>query len=160
MGLSNIRSEALEKSERKFEKKLQFYSKVRENVASLRATKTIGKKNKNARKRQKNLKAYDLSTLAEILPEATAQRKGPAPLPKPGKKCKSRQTLVLQEANRLKTVFSNPVFQADPLAAIHQHLQTTQPAPERQPRKKSNDDTKKKRKKKSKTSSTPRSMEM
>ncbi|KAL9238314.1 hypothetical protein vseg_012749 [Gypsophila vaccaria] len=160
MGLSNIRSDALEKSDRKFAKKAQFYSKVKENVASLSVTKTIGKKNKNAKKRQKNLKAYDFSALAEILPEVTARRKGPVPLPKPGKKCKSRQTLVLQESNQLKTVFNNPAFQADPLAAIHEHLQSMQPVPERKPRKKSDNDSKKKRKKKSKTSSAPQSMEM
>ncbi|KAH9623106.1 hypothetical protein KSS87_002537 [Heliosperma pusillum] len=159
MGLDNIRSDAADKSDRKFAKKLKFYSKVKENVAMLNATKTIGKKSRNARKRQKTLKAYDLSQLAEILPELSTQRKGPIPLPKPGKKCKSRQTLVLQEANRMQAVLSSPTFQSNPLAAIYQHLQSTQPAQETKPRKKSNDD-KKKKKKKSKTSSAPQSMEM
>lgn len=60
----------------------------------------------------------------------------------------------------MTTVLSHPVFQLDPLAAIHQHLQNTQPAPEIKPVKKSKDDAKKKRKKKTKKSSEPQSMEM
>ncbi|XP_074308829.1 uncharacterized protein LOC141643536 isoform X2 [Silene latifolia] len=127
-------------------------------VNSLRNSNFI-QKNRNARKRQKTSKAYDLSELAEILPELSSQRKGPVPLPKPGKKCKSRQTLVLHEANRLQGIFSIPTFQSDPLAAIYQHLQSTQPALETKPKKSSNDD-KKKKKKKSKKSSAPQPMEM
>jgi len=67
----------------------------------------------------------------------------------------------LKESKQLMTVLSHPVFQSDPLAAIHQHLQSTQPPPEKKPGKKSGDDGKKKRKKKkSKSSSGVQSMEM
>lgn len=153
-----MRSDASQKADRKFEKKLQFYSKVRESVASLSAKKSIEKKSKSARRRQKNLKAYDLSQLHEFLPELKEPQQPPAP-PKEVN-CKSRRKLLLKEAKQLMTVLSHPVFRSDPLAAIHQHLQNTQAAPETKPVKKSKDDAKKKRKKKTKSSSQPESMEM
>ncbi|CAN6330923.1 unnamed protein product, partial [Urochloa humidicola] len=110
------------KSKQKLEKKLSFYSKVKDAVTSLNAKKTISKK-KNQSRRQKKLKAYDLSALSEFLPEPAApEQKAEAKL-----NCKSRQTLVLREAAHLKAVLNNPQFQLDPFAAIHQHLLATQP---------------------------------
>lgn len=159
MGLNNVRSDASKKADRKFEKKLQFYSKVREAVASLSAKKAIEKKNKNARRRQKKLKAYDLSTLTDFLPDLTEEQ-NPAPPANSEVNCKSRQKLVLKESKQLMTVLGHPVFQSDPLAAIHQHLQSTQPPPEKKPGKKSIVDGKKKKKKKSKSSSGVESMAM
>ncbi|XP_010691706.2 uncharacterized protein LOC104904968 isoform X1 [Beta vulgaris subsp. vulgaris] len=159
MGLKNVRSDASTKADRKFDKKLQFYSKVRESVASLSVNKTIEKKSKSAKRRQKKLKAFDFSNLHEFLPEVQEPQQ-PAPPPKEVN-CKSRQKLVLKEAKQMMTVLGHPVFQSDPLAAIHRHLQNTQPAPEIKPAKKSKDDAKKrKKKKKAKTSSEPQSMEM
>ncbi|XP_057546073.1 uncharacterized protein LOC130825058 [Amaranthus tricolor] len=156
MVVKSLRLDASKKADRKFEKKLQFYSKVRENVATLSAKKSIEKKSKSTRRRQKKLKAYDLSHLHEFLPELKAGQK---PAPEPEKvNCKSRQKLVLKEAKQLMTVISHPIFQSDPLAAIHQHLQNTQPAPEH--KLPSKDDAKKKRKKKKKSSSGPQSMEL
>ncbi|KAG0531827.1 hypothetical protein BDA96_04G055500 [Sorghum bicolor] len=88
----------------------------------LKSKKTISKKNTQSR-RQKKLKAYDLSALSEFLPEPAAlEQKTEAKL-----NCKSRQTLVLQEAAHLKAVLDNLQFQLDPFAVIHQHLLATQP---------------------------------
>ncbi|WVZ87536.1 hypothetical protein U9M48_034159 [Paspalum notatum var. saurae] len=110
------------KSQQKLEKKLSFYTKVKDAVTSLNANKTISKKTKQSR-RQKKLKAYDLSVLSEFLPEPAApEQKTEAKL-----NCKSRQTLVLREAARLKAVLDNPRFQLNPFEAIHQHLLATQP---------------------------------
>ncbi|KAK9135862.1 hypothetical protein Syun_015192 [Stephania yunnanensis] len=130
MGLTGFRAsssskdEQFTKSERKFEKKLHFYSKVRETVASLSAKKTITKKSK-LRSRQKKLKAYDLSSLNELLPEIKESQQ--AAVLDVKLNCKSRQKLIEKEGNRLKAVLSNPAFRSDPFAALHQHLQNTQP---------------------------------
>ncbi|KAL2939298.1 hypothetical protein RDABS01_000160 [Bienertia sinuspersici] len=157
MGKTNARLDASKKADRKFEKKLQFYTKVRESVASLSTKKAIEKKSKSARRRQKKLKAYDLSNLYEFLPDLKESQK-PAPVPKEVN-CKSRQKLLLKEAKQMTDLMSNPVFQSDPLATIHKYLQITQPAPETKVVKKPKEKVKKKRKK-TKSSSVPQSMEM
>uniref|UniRef100_A0A0E0ML14 Ribosome biogenesis protein slx9-like n=1 Tax=Oryza punctata TaxID=4537 RepID=A0A0E0ML14_ORYPU len=109
------------KSKQKLEKKLKFYTKVKDRVTSLNATKTISKKSKQ-RSRKKKLKAYDLSTLSEFLPETDATKQHTeAKL-----NCKSKQALVQREAAQLNAVLTNPQFQLDPFAAIHQHLLSTQ----------------------------------
>ncbi|XP_066359288.1 uncharacterized protein [Miscanthus floridulus] len=111
------------KSKQKLEKKLSFYTKVKDAVISLNAKKTISKQKNKQSRRQKKLKAYDLSALSEFLPEPAApEQKTEAKL-----NCKSRQTLVVRESARLKVVLDNPQFQLDPFAAIHQHLLATQP---------------------------------
>ncbi|CAL4911016.1 unnamed protein product [Urochloa decumbens] len=140
------------KSKQKLEKKLSFYTKVKDAVTSLNAKKTISKK-KNQSRRQKKLKAYDLSALSEFLPEPAApEQKTEAKL-----NCKSRQTLVLREAAHLKAVLNNPQFQLDPFAAIHQHLLATQPpasAKEDDAEKHDSKDKKRRRKKKKKSASS------
>ncbi|CAN6349292.1 unnamed protein product [Urochloa humidicola] len=141
------------KSKQKLEKKLSFYSKVKDAVTSLNAKKTISKK-KNQSRRQKKLKAYDLSALSEFLPEPAApEQKTEAKL-----NCKSRQTLVLQEAAHLKAVLNNLQFQLDPFAAIHQHLLATQPPAsakdDAEKHRKDSKDKKRRRKKKSASSSS------
>ncbi|GMH02853.1 hypothetical protein Nepgr_004692 [Nepenthes gracilis] len=158
MGLSNLRSEASKKTDCKFEKKLQFYAKVRETVASLNVKKAIGK-DKIVRRRQKKLKAYDLSTLSEFLPELKDPRPHPPPPSKFELSCKSRQKLVLKEGKQLMAVLNHPVFQSDPLGAIHQHLQCTQLAIDKKPLKSRIRGGKKKKQKKLK-SSAPRPMDM
>ncbi|RLN28805.1 uncharacterized protein C2845_PM05G08430 [Panicum miliaceum] len=128
---------------------------VKDTVTSLNAKKTISKK-KNQSRRQKKLKAYDLSALSEFLPEpAEPEHKTEGKL-----NCKSRQTLVLRESAHLKAVLNNPQFQLDPFAAIHQHLLATQP-PEAAKKDdattkhgKDSKDKKRRRKKKSASSST------
>ncbi|KAH7834010.1 hypothetical protein Vadar_011891 [Vaccinium darrowii] len=133
MGKTSKSSEPSTRADRKFEKKLEFYAKVRDTVASLGVQKAISKK-KKVRSRKKKLKAYDLSSLSEFLPDLKAPRQ---PLPTEFKlTSKSRQNLVLKETNQLKTVLDHPAFQADPLAAIHQHLQSTQPVTVEKPVKK------------------------
>ncbi|KAL8540390.1 hypothetical protein ACS0TY_001845 [Phlomoides rotata] len=113
-------------------------------------------KQKKKRSRQKKLKAYDLSTLSECLPELKS--------PKPSEpaelkiNCKRRNDLVLKESNRFKTVLNHPVFQSDPLAAIYQHLQNTQPVTAEKPKKK--DSKTRKNKAKKKKSKAPQSMEI
>ncbi|KDO59802.1 hypothetical protein CISIN_1g031489mg [Citrus sinensis] len=92
MGKSSAKAESSTKSDRKFEKKLQFYSKVRDTVASLTAKKAITKK-KKLRGRQKKLKVYNLSTLSESLPELKAPRQ-PIPAADLKLNCKARQKLM------------------------------------------------------------------
>lgn len=66
----------------------------------------------------------------------------------------------LKEGKQLSTVLSHPAFQVDPLAAIHHHLQSTQPVSDEKPKKKSSKaERKKKKKDKLKTSSGPQSMD-
>ncbi|PSS29311.1 Ribosome biogenesis protein slx9-like [Actinidia chinensis var. chinensis] len=156
--MGKTRSEPSTRADLKFEKKLEFYAKVRDTVASLSAQKAISKKTK-VRSRKKKLKAYDLSTLSEFLPDLKAPRQQ---TPTEFKlNSKSRQNLVLKEANQLKTVLSHPAFQLDPLAAIHQHLQSTQPVEDEKPERKNIKRGKNKaKKKKPRTLSVPRAMDL
>ncbi|XVF45077.1 hypothetical protein PTKIN_Ptkin02bG0176700 [Pterospermum kingtungense] len=159
MGKPSSRPDSSSKAEKKFEKKLQFYAKVRDTVASLTAKKDITKK-KKLRRRQKKLKAYDLSSLSEFLPELKASKQ-PAAAADFKLNCKSRQQLILREGKQLDAVVKHPAFQADPLAAIHQHLQSTQPVSDEKPKKKTTKNGRKKKKSKnSNTSSRPQSMDI
>ncbi|XP_017632080.1 uncharacterized protein LOC108474611 isoform X2 [Gossypium arboreum] len=154
MGKPSSRPDSSSKADKKFDKKVQFYAKVRDTVASLTAKKDITKK--KLRSRQKKLKAYDLSALSEFLPELKAPRANDFKL-----NCKSRQQLILKEGNQLSAVLEHPAFQADPLAAIHQHLQNTQPALDEKPKKKKNQNGgRKKKSKKSKALSSQQSMDI
>ncbi|XP_076919477.1 uncharacterized protein LOC143580284 [Bidens hawaiensis] len=144
---SSRKKDETKHADRKFEKKLEFYSKVRETVA-LGAQKAI--KKKKLRTRQKKLKAYNLSSLAEFLPDIESSKKEtPADFKVT---TKSKQKRVMKETNQLKTVLSNPAFQADPLAALHQHLQNTQPVSDEKPPRKSEKGKKVKKKNKKKGS--------
>lgn len=165
MALTNIRSGSTSKEsssksvQRKVEKKLRFYAKVRDTVASLSAKKEISKK-RRLRSRQKKLKAYDLSTLSAFLPEP-----GSAPRQQKEEKMlklnsKSRQKIVEKESKQLRAVLNHPMFQSDPLAAIHQHLQSTQPSPEIKQGKRSSKTKKGKAKKNRSKLSGPDSMEI
>nr|ACN78497.1 putative reverse transcriptase [Arachis hypogaea] len=141
------------KSNRKLDKKVQFYS-VKDAVASLSAQKSITKKNsKQQRRQKKKLKAYDLSALSEFLPdpEPKAPRK---PAPQDVKvNCKSRQK-ILREVQQFCAVLNNPDFKTNPRSAMNEHLRSTLPvAEEQRPKKKVNKNGSKK-KKKSKASST------
>ncbi|KAK8626879.1 hypothetical protein V6N13_134509 [Hibiscus sabdariffa] len=138
---SRVLADSSSKSDKKFDKKLQFYAKVRDTVASLTAKKDITKK--KLRSRREKLKAYDLSALSEFLPELKASK---------------QQT----PANDFKLNFlEHPAFQADLLADIHQHLRNTQPVVDEKPKKKTNKyGGKKKKKKKSKASSISQSMDI
>lgn len=61
----------------------------------------------------------------------------------------------------MKAVLNHPAFQANPLAAIHEHLQNTQPVlDEKVPRKENRSGKKTKKKKKPKASAGPQSMEI
>ena len=69
--------------------------------------------------------------------------------------------ISLKEGKQLSTVLNYPAFQLDPLAAIHQHLQSTQPVLDEKPKKKKNKNGgRKKKAKKSKASDGPQSMVM
>ncbi|KAK9061354.1 hypothetical protein SSX86_018535 [Deinandra increscens subsp. villosa] len=147
MGKTSSQKDETKHADRKFEKKLEFYSKVRETVA-LGAQKAI--KKKKLRTRQKKLKAYNLSSLAEFLPDIESSKQAtPADFKVTSK---SRQKLVMKETNQLKTVLNNPTFQADPLAALHQHLQNTQPVSDEKPPRKNEKGKKAKKKNKKKRS--------
>ncbi|KAL3515313.1 hypothetical protein ACH5RR_022215 [Cinchona calisaya] len=158
MGKPSSRADATTtRADRKFEKKVQFYAKVRDTVASLTAQKAITKK--KPRSRQKKLKAYDLSSLTEFLPDLKPSQQRAA---LPSKlNSKTRQNLVLKEGNQLRTVLSHPAFQSDPLGSIYQHLQNTQPVSDKKPKPKDNKSgNKKAKRKKSKASRGPQSMEV
>ncbi|GER44841.1 photosystem II reaction center protein J, partial [Striga asiatica] len=149
----DLRSDDKTHAERRFDKKMQFYDLVRSAVAK----KAISKeKQQKKRSRQKRLKAYDLSSLSEYLPEVNS----PSEL-KPAElkiNSKTRNKLVLKEGNQLKTVINHPIFQSDPLGAIYQHLQNTQPAVDTKPKIK--DDKTRKKKLKQKSSKGLQSMEI
>ncbi|GKD63183.1 hypothetical protein Tco_1305291, partial [Tanacetum coccineum] len=66
---------------------------------------------------------------------------------------------TMKESSQLKTVLNDPVFKAGPLAALHQHLQSTQPVLEKPPRKKETRKKGQKKKKKAKTSIGSQTME-
>ncbi|KAK2458568.1 ribosome biogenesis protein [Trifolium repens] len=163
MGKPNTRSDSSDsKSDRKFEKKLQFYTKVKNAVASLTAQKSISKNKSKHQRRQKKLKAYNLSSFLETLPGLKEPQK-PSNEDNFKLNCKNRQTLVLKEGQRLSEFFKDHSSQVDPLAAIYQHLRSTQPEPvveEQQPKKRPNINGSKKRKNKSKAGSGIRSMEI
>ncbi|GFQ04099.1 hypothetical protein PHJA_002553800 [Phtheirospermum japonicum] len=98
------------------------------------------------RSRQKRLKAYDLSSLSEYLPALTSSLDS-----KPAEfkiNSKTRNMLVLKESSQLKTVINHPVFESDPLGAIYQHLQNTQPAEDEKTKRKGGKTRKDKAKKK------------
>ncbi|KAI9122872.1 hypothetical protein K1719_005761 [Acacia pycnantha] len=142
MGKTSVRPGS--KAERKFDKKLEFYGKVRASVASLSAQKSITKeKSRNQRRRQKKLKAYDLSALCESLPELKAPQQ---PADNLKLNCKSRKKILVKEQARFLQNLSDPSFQTDPLSAIHQRLLTTQPVVEEQPKIKVNKNGSTKRK--------------
>jgi len=148
-------------SKKKLDKKLSFYTKVKDTVTSLNAQKAISKK-KNQRSRQKKLKAYDLSALAEFLPQtAGSQQQTEVKLDS-----KSKQALVQRESAQLNVVLNNPQFQLDPLAAIHQHLVSTQPPSSvkddqsAKSGKKSRKDKKRRKKLKKNASSTSETMDI
>ncbi|KAL7002848.1 hypothetical protein U1Q18_004006, partial [Sarracenia purpurea var. burkii] len=133
------------------------FTEVRDTVASLSVQKAISKK-KKVRSRRRKLKAYDLSSLSEFLPELKTPRQ---PTPTEFKlNRKSRQNLVLKESSQLRTVLNHPTFQSDPLAAIHQHLQSTQPVTDEKPARKNAKGGKKAKKKKYKASPRLHSMEI
>ncbi|KAJ0076750.1 hypothetical protein Patl1_35466 [Pistacia atlantica] len=74
--------------------------------------------------------------------------------------CKSKKKLILKEGKQLSTVLNHPAFQVDPLAATHQHLESTAPVSDEKPKKKTEKTAwKKKKGDKSKTSSEPQSMD-
>lgn len=67
----------------------------------------------------------------------------------------------LREGKQLSTVLKHPAFQLDPLAAICQHLESTQPVFNEKPReKKTKNGGKKKKEKKLKGLAGSQSMEM
>ncbi|KAK4583849.1 hypothetical protein RGQ29_021819 [Quercus rubra] len=149
----------MSKADLKFEKKHQFYTKVRDTVAALSAQKATEKK-KKLRSRQKKLKPYDLSSLSEFLPELKTLWQ-PSPAAQFKLNCKSMQKLILKEGKQLSTVLNHPAFQLDSLAAILQHLHSTQPVTDEKPKKKKNKNGRKKKKaNKSKASDGPQSMVM
>ncbi|KAF3338544.1 Ribosome biogenesis protein SLX9 [Carex littledalei] len=101
MGLTGVRSESKSKDskssfKRKVEKKLGFYNKVQDAIVK-KETKT-----KKLRSRKKKMKAYNLSALAEFLPdlETLAKTKETGVIKEEKINCKTRQSLV----TRIQTV--------------------------------------------------------
>ncbi|KAI3991165.1 hypothetical protein MKX01_022386 [Papaver californicum] len=149
MGLTRLRpsksKDKVAKKEQKFGEKVDFYSKVKDKVASLSANKTIAKK-KKLRPRQKKLKAYDLTSFTEFLPKVKNPNQQDA-----------STSLKEKETKQFKTVLNNVVFQMDPLAAIQKHLENTQPPTVEKPKQRLKKNGSKK--KNSKTSSMAQSMD-
>ncbi|XP_050217799.1 uncharacterized protein LOC126668652 [Mercurialis annua] len=155
--MGKLRQESLTKSERKLDKKVQFYSKIKDTFASLNAKKSITKKTK-LRSRQKKLKAYDLSTLSEFLPDFKSPQQS-TPAAEFKLNCKSRKKLLLKEGKQLNIVVDHPAFKSDPFEAIYQHLQSTQPVVEEKAKKKPNKNGSKKVKRKKSNVPSKSSME-
>ncbi|CAA2964381.1 Hypothetical predicted protein [Olea europaea subsp. europaea] len=135
---------------------LLLFVAIRNAVAQKSITK---EKKQRKRSRQKKLMAYDLSSLSDFLPEMKAPKESrPAEFKL---NSKTRNNLVLKESNQLKTVINHPTFQSDPLGAIYQHLQSTQPAMDEKPKRKDRKTRKMKAKgKKSKALCGTQSMEI
>ncbi|XVF67521.1 hypothetical protein PTKIN_Ptkin10aG0128000 [Pterospermum kingtungense] len=135
MGKPTSRPDSLSKVDKTLKKKAQFHIKVGDTAVNMSAKKNIKKKKKKKKKRRsrrKKLKAFDLSALLDSLPELEAPRK---PTPVNLKlNCKSRQRIILKEGKQLCAVIKHPALQADSLAAIHQHLQSTQPVLDEKPK--------------------------
>ncbi|KAH0448455.1 hypothetical protein IEQ34_022255 [Dendrobium chrysotoxum] len=155
MGRSTHKDDLSKSSKRKIEKKLNFITKITEAVRSLGAKKAISKK-KRLRSRQKKLKAYDLSVLSDFLPNESLQK--PSRSTDFKVNCKNRQKLVQKESELLRFVHSHPAFQADPISAIQQHLEQTQPQPPVETR--GSNKSKKEKRKRSKKSASVQNMEM
>ncbi|KAI4379912.1 hypothetical protein MLD38_006150 [Melastoma candidum] len=157
MGKPGSNSDSTSKADMKFAKKLQFYAKVRDSVA------TLSSKKSNRKSRQKKSKAYDLSALSEFLPDIGPLHSQERPATGKDFKLnsKSRGKLILKEADHLKAVLGHPAFQADPFGALHQHLESTQPIlkDKGKVRKDDKEGKKKKASKSSKPSSTTTAME-
>ncbi|CAH9144619.1 unnamed protein product [Cuscuta epithymum] len=132
MGKARPREDGSTRADRKFEKKVQFYTKVKETVASLSAQKSITKKSKAQRKKKK-LQAYDLSSLSEFLPDLEAPKQPPKRT-ELKLNCKNRQKLVVKEGNQLQAVIKHPAFQSNPMQAIFQHLQSMLPPEDKKPK--------------------------
>ncbi|CAM8922677.1 unnamed protein product [Rhodiola kirilowii] len=156
MGLTSLRSGSdANKRDQKFDKRVQFYAMVK--GTGLAAKKVITKK-KKLRSRQKKLKAYDLSSLAEFLPDVSTSKKTPPTDLKLNSK--RRNQLVKKENDHLKAFLNNPAFQSDPLGFIHQHLASTQPAVAEKTEKPSKDKKKSKAKKSKKSNPAREAMEI
>ncbi|KAH1227460.1 Inorganic phosphate transporter 1-4 [Glycine max] len=126
-----------------------------EEISGEQEEETKKKKKTKQQRWQKKLKAYNLSSLLESLPEVKASKK-PGYENDSKLKCKSRQ--ILSERDRISAVLDDPTFQADPLSATHEYVQNKQPVVEEQPKKKVNKNGSKK--KKSKASTGLQSMEI
>ncbi|CAN1192462.1 hypothetical protein LINPERHAP2_LOCUS41568 [Linum perenne] len=150
--MGKSRKDANAKTERKFEKKVEFYAKVKDSV-SLNATKSITKK-KKLRSRQRKLKAYDFTALSEFLPDVNAPKPKPVAVKEVKLNSKSRKKILQTEKKQMNTILNHPAFLADPLGSIHQHLQSTQPPVEEKPRKKQNKNGNNKSKSKKSKAST------
>ncbi|CAN1802863.1 hypothetical protein LINPERHAP1_LOCUS23463 [Linum perenne] len=162
--MGKSRKDANAKTERKFEKKVEFYAKVKDSV-SLNATKSITKVRiisavlyrswkKKLRSRQRKLKAYDFTALSEFLPDVNAPKPKPVAVKEVKLNSKSRKKILETEKKQMNTILNHPAFLADPLGSIHQHLQSTQPPVEEKPRKKQNKNGNNKSKSKKSKAST------
>ncbi|KAL4184628.1 hypothetical protein AMTRI_Chr10g2050 [Amborella trichopoda] len=118
------KTQACQRKADKLAKKLKFYTSVKDTVVALAAKKAINKK-RRTRSRQRKAKTYDLSSLAEFLPNLD-DLKQPDPHPLKLKvDCKNRRKLLEKEHGQFRAVLDHPAFQSDPIAAVYQHLEKT-----------------------------------
>ncbi|KXZ46853.1 hypothetical protein GPECTOR_40g587 [Gonium pectorale] len=126
--------------QKKLTRKVNFLEKVSKSATSALATKAGGIGKKTGRKKA----LPDLSTLGAVLDEvsqrkaaaAAAAADGAAGADKHKKQrgaavnsAKQRQHILLEESQRLQQVLKHPLYKADPIAAITNHLQHTLPPP-------------------------------
>ncbi|ERN17894.1 hypothetical protein AMTR_s00047p00223950 [Amborella trichopoda] len=103
---------------------MPFGAGVKDTVVALAAKKAINKK-RRTRSRQRKAKTYDLSSLAEFLPNLD-DLKQPDPHPLKLKvDCKNRRKLLEKEHDQFRAVLDHPAFQSEPIAAVYQHLEKT-----------------------------------
>ncbi|KAL2622922.1 hypothetical protein R1flu_003127 [Riccia fluitans] len=113
---------------RKQDKQMRFVSKLQDNQ-KLSVKKTLGKKRK--RTREKAAKALgSLSSLLESLPKQEEVIASSVSFKRNQLTNKSHQKVVVKETKQLAAVLAHPEFQADPFAAIQQHLSNTLSIPD------------------------------
>lgn len=136
--------------QRKQTKHVQFLSKLQDGPRALSASKTIQKKNKRKRTREKAAGKVLLSlpSLADSLPSAEEIMKSSEAFLKRVPRSKSHQQVVVKETKQLASVLAHPQFQSNPFLAIQKHLINTLPAVDLPLKEKVHE--KKKKKKKSK----------
>ncbi|KAL6771405.1 hypothetical protein ACKKBG_A26235 [Auxenochlorella protothecoides x Auxenochlorella symbiontica] len=115
--------------QRKVNKKVSFLKKL----STAAAAKQLKPTSSGVKKRRRpSVALSNYSALAEALgadPSPSSRSgSGPRQRGKGVKTLKTRAALGKSEAERLKSVLSNPVFQADPLAAVRSHLEATLPS--------------------------------
>lgn len=116
--------------QKKLTKKAKFFEKVVANNAALQVEKGIKKKKARSKSSLPNLQslAGELEQLAQLGTKQESQRPGKG-ISSSIKRSKARLAVTVSESQRLQQVLQHPMYKADPIQAITNHLAATMPAP-------------------------------